>query len=195
MPPQKKVVVIAGPSGSGKNTIINLITATHPNAQKLVTATTRTPREGEVEGADYFFFSSDQFDAEEAQGNIVGKRFVPILGGIRYGIYLPDLTQRMTAASVVFAPVDITGMRWLKEHHGAFSIFLVPESLDEYRMRVRARNPDMNDQEFNERMKITEREVRIDAAEYDHRVVSANGTLPETVEKIVEILQKEGYAL
>lgn len=191
----KKVVAIAGPSGSGKNTVIRELLTRYPRAARLVTATTRVARPDEQDGIDYHFFSIEQFDSEEVQGHIQGKRFVPIFGGIHYGIYTPDLEKQIQSASVVFAPVDITGAEWLKATYGATTIFIEPESLEEYRMRIRARNPEMSEKEFDERVKITERELRIDASQYDYRVVNSNGVLQQTVDQIVEILQKEGYHL
>ena len=68
----KKIVVIAGPSGSGKNTVINQIIQQYPHAARLVTATTRVARPDERDGVDYYFFSIDRFDSEESQGHIVG---------------------------------------------------------------------------------------------------------------------------
>ncbi len=191
----KKIVVIAGPSGSGKNTIIRRIIERYPTAKQLVTATTRAPRAGEVDGVDYHFFTVERFDSETAAGHLVGTRFVPIFGGVHYGIYTPDLDLCLKNASVIFAPVDISGARYLKEVYGATTIFLVPESLEEYRSRIRARNPEMTEREFEERVRITDREMHVDAQEYDFRIVSANGSLEQSIEQIVEILRKEGYNL
>lgn len=191
----KKVVVIAGPSGSGKNTVIREIMRRYPHCAKLVTATTRTRRPDEVDGIDYYFFDIDRFDSEASQGHIQGKRFVPLFGGIHYGIYTPDLESKIQRASVVFAPVDITGSRWLKTNYNATTIFIVPESLSEYRMRIQTRNPEMTARELDERMRIAEREITSDAPEYDYRVVNTGGMLAETTDTIVEILRKEGYSL
>lgn len=191
----KKVAVIAGPSGSGKNTVIRQIMQWYPKAAKLVTATTRVRRPDEQEGVDYYFFDIQRFDSEESQGHIQGKRYLNLFGGIHYGIFTPDLEQKLQSASVVFAPVDITGAQWLKQQYDATTIFIVPESLSEYRMRIHARNPEMPQKELEERMKIAEREVNIDAAQYDYRVVNTGGMLMQTTDQIVEILQKEGYNL
>jgi len=195
MPPGKRVVAIAGPSGSGKNTVIKKILERYPGATRLVTATTRAPRPDEEDGVDYYFFSIDRFDSEEMQGHIVGKRFVPIFGGILYGIYTPDLDAKVQGTNVILAPVDISGAVWLKEKYGATTIFIVPESLEEYRMRIRSRNPEMSEREFEERIKTTERELHVDASQYDYRIVNGNGLLAQTVDQVVEILQKEGYNL
>ena len=190
----KQVVVIAGPSGSGKNAIIGKILQRHHNCVRLVTATTRSMRPGEQEGVDYYFMSQEQFDSELSAGHIPEHRFVPELGTY-YGTYLPDLEKRVKEGKIVFAQVDIEGAKLLKEQYGATTIFIMPESLEQFRGRLRVRNPEWSQKEFETRMKITENEVRVHAPQYDYRVVNADGKLDETAEEIVEILRKEGYNL
>ncbi|MHB1086812.1 MAG: nucleoside/nucleotide kinase family protein, partial [Minisyncoccota bacterium] len=82
----KQVIVIAGPSGSGKNAIISRILERYHNGVRLVTATTRVMRPGEVDGVDYHFFTQERFDQELSAGHIPEHRFVPALGTY-YGIY------------------------------------------------------------------------------------------------------------
>ncbi|MBI5644915.1 guanylate kinase [Candidatus Kaiserbacteria bacterium] len=190
----KQVVVIAGPSGSGKNAIINGIIARFPHCERLVTATTRLMRPGEADGIDYHFFSQERFDEELAAGNIPEHRFVPSLGTY-YGTYIPDVEQRMKDGHIVFAQVDIEGAQFLKERYGATTIFIMPESVEQFRSRLRARNPEWTEREFDTRMRITENELRVHAPQYDYRVVNADGALAETIEKVIEILRKEGYNL
>lgn len=190
----KQVVVVAGPSGSGKNAILREIASRHPKCARLVTATTRLMRPGEEEGVDYYFFTMDKFDAEMAEGNIVEHRYVPHLD-THYGIYKPDLDRKLAEEKIVFATVDIIGARYLKQNYNATTIFIMPESLEQFRGRLRARNPEWDQKEFDERMKITEDEIRMHSPEYDYRVINADGALPETVSQVVEILHKEGYNL
>ena len=190
----KQVVVLAGPSGSGKNAIISRILAAHPSCARLVTATTRPMRPGEQEGVDYHFFSPDRFDEELSKGTIPEHRFVPALNTY-YGIYTPDLERHIKAGHIVFAQVDIEGARLLKDRYQATTIFIMPESLEQFKGRLRARNPEWTQKEFDARMKITEDELRIHAPEYDYRVINADGALSESVEKVVEIMRKEGYNL
>lgn len=190
----KQVVVIAGPSGSGKNAVISQILKRYPNCERLVTATTRVPRPGEVDGIDYHFFTQDRFDAEMGKGNIPEHRFVPALGTY-YGIFIPDLERRIKEGHIVFAQVDIEGARLLKERYNATSIFIMPESLEQFRGRLRVRNPEWSQQEFDARMKITEEEIRVHSPQYDYRVINADGALLETVDQVIEIMRKEGYKL
>lgn len=190
----KRVVVIAGPSGSGKNAVINEILKSHPHCSRLVTATTRAMRPGEEDGVDYHFFSQERFDAELSAGNIPEHRYVPALG-THYGIYLPDLEERLKRGDTVFAQVDIEGARLLKERYQASTIFIMPESLDQFKGRLRARNPEWSHNEFDARMKVTEEEMRVHAPQYDYRVVNADGRLMDTVAEVIGILEHEGYAL
>ncbi|MEK7601701.1 MAG: hypothetical protein AAB480_04180 [Patescibacteria group bacterium] len=194
MSSKKQVVVIAGPSGSGKNAIIGEILKRYPNCERLVTATTRKMRPGEVDGIDYHFFTMERFDAEMSNGNIPEHRFVPSLETY-YGIYIPDLERRLAEGHIVFAQVDIEGAQLLKKRYKATSIFIMPESIEQFRGRLRTRNPEWSQKEFDERMKITEDELRVHAPQYDYRVINADGSLLETVNRVIEILRKEGYSL
>ncbi len=190
----KQVIVIAGPSGSGKNAVIEEILKRHHNCVRLVTATTRMMRPGEQEGVDYYFMTQEKFDEELASGAIAEHRFVPALGTY-YGTYLPDLEKRMKEGKIVFAQVDIEGAKLLKEKYNATTIFIMPESLEQFRGRLRVRNPEWSPKEFEARMKITEQEMRVHSPQYDYRVVNADGRLQDTVGEVMDIMRKEGYNL
>ncbi|MDO8522075.1 MAG: hypothetical protein Q7S08_02190 [bacterium] len=190
----KQVVVIAGPSGSGKNAVIGEILKQYSNCMRLVTATTRAMRQGETDGVDYYFFTQEKFDEELASGNIPEHRFVPALNTY-YGTYLPALEKGIADGKTVFAQVDIVGAKLLKERYNAMTIFIMPESIEQFRARLRTRNPEWTQTEFNARMRITEDEMRLHSPQYDYRVVNADGKLEETVEEVVAILEREGYNL
>ena len=191
---EKKVAVIAGPSGSGKNAIINEILQRYQRCVRLVTATTRKPRPGEVDGVDYHFLTEQKFERGMARGDIPEHRFIKALNTY-YGIYLPDLEEKIKTYSVVFAQVDIIGARLLKERYGASTIFIMPENIEQFGARLRARNPEMSDREFDTRMEIAQKELQEHAPEYDYRVTNADGQLSAAVDEVVEILDKEGYRL
>lgn len=192
---EKKVIVLAGPSGSGKNTLISEIKVRFPNIATLTTVTTRPQRPYEVNGEDYYFYSIDDFDREVQMGHIKGERYVPLFGGVHYGIYLPDLEKKLETATAVIASVDITGAEWLKKEYGALTIFITAESFDQYRTRLHNRSRDMSQKEFDMRMKIAREEIGIHAERYDYQVVSAEGGLHELTERVLEIIKKEGYTL
>lgn len=193
----KQVVVIAGPSGSGKNAILQSLIERFSNCTRLVTATTREPREGEKEGVDYYFLSPEKFQAEMNIGLIPEHRFVPALGTY-YGTYLPDLEKKMASGKVILAQVDVEGAKgaeMFKERFGAVTIFVKPGSVEEFERRVRARNPSMSEDELRKRMKIAEKEMKDYADKYDYQIVNADGKLNEAVDQVVAILEKEGYNL
>lgn len=190
----KQVVVIAGPSGGGKNSIIHALIERHSRCSRLVTATTRAPRPGEQDGVDYHFLPEEKFLAELAAGNILEHRFIEKLG-THYGVYKPDLEARLQRGDIALAHLDIVGACYLKEHYGAITIFILPESVDVLEARVRGRNPGMSEEEIRERMRIATIEIEEHALEYDYRVVNAQGKLVEAVDEVESILEKEGYQL
>lgn len=190
----KQVVVIAGPSGSGKNAVIGEMLKRYSNCARLVTATTRAMRAGEADGVDYYFFSQERFDEELANGTIPEHRFVSALNTY-YGTYLPALEKGLAAGKIIFAQVDIVGAKLLKERYNAVTIFIMPESIEQFKARLHARNPEWTQIEFSARMRITEDEIRLHSPQYDYRVVNADGKLEATVEDVVAILEKEGYTL
>ena len=121
---KKCVVVIAGPSGSGKNSVIEELIARCAKCSRLVTATTRAPRLGEENGVDYHFLSNEGFNEALTQGDILEHRFVESLG-THYGIYKPDLEGRLAKGEIVLAHLDIVGARYLKSHYNATTIFIM----------------------------------------------------------------------
>src|SRR5690606_1861237 len=94
----------------------------------------RLARPNERDGVDYYFFDMDRFDREMIMGNILEHRYVPHLD-THYGIYKPDLERRLQAGSIVFAVVDVIGARFLKQAYGATTIFVMPESIEQFRGR------------------------------------------------------------
>ncbi|MEK7132787.1 MAG: guanylate kinase [Patescibacteria group bacterium] len=191
---QKQVVVIAGPSGSGKNALLQELLKRGGNYARLITATTRVPREGERDGVDYIFLPVAEFKRGIAEGLIPEHRFVPSLGTY-YGIYLPNLEKQLISGHIVLAQVDIVGARLLKERYGATTIFIMPASQEEFERRVRARNPNMSHSELSERMRIARTEMKEHALEYDYQIQNADERLTEAAHKVVAILKQEGYTL
>ena len=191
---EKNVIVIAGPSGSGKNSVIEALITKCKGCSRLVTATTRAPRPGEKNGLDYHFLSEERFMEALGHGDILEHRYVKSLG-TNYGVYKPDLEGRIALGEIVLAHLDIVGARYLKEHYGATTIFILPDSFEILEKRVRTRNRAMTDSEIKARMEIARTEIDTHAAEYDYRVVNADGKFDETVKEVIEILKKEGYNL
>ncbi len=192
MMPKGKVVVITGPVGAGATTITLELTKRLPGTARLVTATTRLPKQGEQNEVDYHFFSELEFKKFIDNGNIVEYSYVPNRN-VYYGTYLPTLQKMMKEHPIVFANVDVTGGRFFNEHYGALTIFIFPESGDELRERIKKGNPNMTEGEFEERLREAAATVEGGADDFDHIVPNPHGQLDTTVDKIIAILKKEGY--
>jgi guanylate kinase len=189
----KQVVVIAGPAGSGKDSIVQGVLKRCSNATLMVTATTRPMRPGEVEGVNYHYLTNEKFLEELAAGNIL-EHYHREDTDTYYGTYKPDIDSRIESGNVVFAVIQIVGAKYLKEHYDATTIFIMPPSLDVLERRVRSRAP-MSDLEWQERLAHTHREVTEDSPFYDYRITNDEGKLDDAVEAVIEILRKEGYTL
>lgn len=190
---QKQVVVIAGPAGSGKDSIIKGVLERCSNTVFAVNATTRAPRPGEEHGKNYYFFSNEEFLAKVAKGTIP-EHYHRTETDTYYGLYKPDLDKKIAEGKVVLFQIQIVGAKYLKVNYDATTFFIMPPSLDAFEKRIRARAP-MSDAEWEERRKFTEHEVTEESPFYDYRIVNEDGKLDEAVEKTIEILRKEGYTL
>lgn len=187
----RQVVVIAGPAGCGKDSIINEILKRSDKFTKLVTAVTRSPREGELEGFTYHYLSNERFLHELEVGNIL-EYYHRKETNTYYGTYKPDLETRISQGKIVIAQIQIVGAKYLKEHYNATTFFIMPPSLEAFEHRIRARSP-MSDTEWQERLAFTKREIEEEAPWYDYRIANEDGKLSEAVDHVLEILKKEGY--
>lgn len=191
----KQVVIISGPTGSGESTLTKALIARFPNkVARMVTATTRPPRDNEKNGVDYYFFSKEEFKKLEADGIIPESGYIANRDTY-YGTYLPDLQEKMAKGMVVVGNLQIKGTIFHKEHNNATTIFIDAESIDALMKRIRARSPGLSEEEFALREADAAREIQEERPLYDYFVLNADGKLDEAVNKIVEILKKEGYHL
>ncbi len=189
--PRGNVVVIAGPSGSGKNSIINGVIERCSNCVRLVTATTREPRAGEVDGVDYHFLSKGDFLAGMKDGRIPEHWYAEETDRY-YGTYLPDLEQKLSEGKTVLAHMQIEGARYFKAHFNALTLFIMPHSLDVLRQRVLERQ-DMGAEELEERLAEAQREIQEDAPQYDMQIVNEQGKLDEAIQAAINLLRDKGF--
>ena len=191
----KNVVVISGPTGSGESTITKEVIRRFPRTVvRLVTATSRPPRDSEQNGVDYFFFSKEEFLRHQKNGTIVEAGYIPNRDAY-YGTHLPDLEQKLAAGLTIIANTQIVGTKYYKENYRATSIFIEPESIDLLEERIRARSPGLTGQEIMSRLDDAKREIREEGPIYDYHVINAEGKLDQAVDAVIEIFRKEGYTL
>lgn len=190
----KRVLVIGGPTGSGESTITNEIIKRFPLFTRLVTATSRKPRNGEENKIDYYFFSKEDFEKNIKDGNILEYTYIKNRDTY-YGAYKPELDEKISKGLNVIANVDIVGAKYYKENYSATTIFIKPESVEELRGRLTNRDKNISPDELNKRTRNAENEIENEMPFYDYIVVNANGRLEEAFEKTIDILKKENYSL
>ena len=183
--PGPLLVVITGPSGVGKDSLLNRLEALKRPYHFAVTATTRPPRPDEIDGLDYLFVSDQQYDDMLASGEFLENATVY---AYRYGVPKPPIREALAAGKDVLMRTDVQGARYIKSLcPAALTIFVLPPSLGEMEWRLRSRGTDTVKQ-----LKLRLRTARdeIDAAgEFDRTVV--NDDLNACVDEIERILAAE----
>lgn len=180
------LVLISSPSGGGKNSVIKILLERFENTASFVTTTTRKKRYGEKHEKDYFFISRKEFETK-----ITNDEFVEYneYAGNLYGTEKTKFDEFLYSYDIVFSQADVHGKHSLDELAiSHLSIFLMPENMDILERRIIARGS-ISEDKIKERMKIAKEELKASES-YDFRIVNAEGKLEETVEKIVEIIQK-----
>ena len=163
----------------GKGTLIKGLLERAPGLQLAVSATTREPREGEVNGVDYHFLSEEDFDRRARRGEFVEHAEY---AGNRYGTLKSELER--PAAGIVLE-VDVQGARQVRERlPEAVLIFIEPPSFEDLKRRLAARASDRPD--VIERRLAAAREELEAAGEFDHRIV--NDDLGRTLQELTDLV-------
>jgi guanylate kinase len=179
-----RLVVLAGPSGVGKSSVIDRLRARLPELFFSVSATTREPRPGEVDGVHYRFVGPAGFDELIARGDLL--EWAEIHGGLqRSGTPREPVERAMAAGRPVLVEVDLQGARSIKAVlPEAVTVFLAPPSLDELAHRLRTRGTETPAQ-FERRLRTAREEM---AARDEFDVVVVNDDLQSVVARLVELL-------
>ncbi|MFH1522819.1 MAG: guanylate kinase [Patescibacteria group bacterium] len=191
---QKRILVIAGPTGVGESTITKKIIKDYPIFKKLISATTRKPRLKEKHGIDYYFFSNKKFKEEIKKGNIFEYQNT-MDKNIYYGSYKPELDKKISTGSNVIVNPDIVGTKFYKENFKATTIFIAPKSIDELKKRLITRNSSISARELKKRLDYAKNEIKKEAHFYDYIVINEQNKLETAVNKVVSIINNEGYKL
>jgi guanylate kinase len=177
---QGRLVILSGPSGVGKDTVINAWQARNPDVARVVAYTTRDPRPGELDGMDYNFVSRELFHAKAADGDFL--EFKEVHGNF-YATPLSDMDAMLEDGKIAILKIDVQGALTAMElRSDALTVFLMPPSVEELEARIRGRGTE-DDATIAKRLKNAHDEMSV-RDRYQHIVVN------QDVEDTVDILER-----
>lgn len=182
------LIVYTGPSGVGKGTIMKELLKANSNLRLSCSATTRAPREGEVDGKDYYFVSREKFD--EMIENDEFLEYAEYVGN-KYGTVKKDVTDLLEQGYDVLLEIEVQGFKQIKNiYPDCLSIFILPPSREELLDRLRTRGTESNE-DVEARIKKAEYELS-QAKHFDHKVI--NEDVRDSTFEILSIINdaKEG---
>lgn len=185
--PPPQLVVLSGPSGAGKDSLLQRMKQLGFPFHFVVTATTRPPRPGEVDGVDYHFLSRERFQEMIQRGELLEHALVY---GDYKGIPRQQVEEALRSGRDVILRLDVQGAATIRRlAPGAVLIFLTAASEEELIQRLRTRKTE--DPEALARRIATAREELRRVEEFDYVVVNREGCLDEAVARVQAIIQAE----
>ncbi|UCH35502.1 MAG: guanylate kinase [Armatimonadota bacterium] len=179
------VIVISGPSGVGKGAIADAAMKRFPRLQRSVSATTRAPRAGEVEGKHYFFRSGDEFRRMAEGGELV--EWTTYLDD-SYGTPRAEVDRILAAGNWALFEIDVVGGRSIRAAYSdAVLVFVAPPSWDALAKRLAGRQSE-TEGGLARRLEVARREIEC-AGEYDYVII--NDRLDDAVDLLCAIVRAE----
>jgi guanylate kinase len=156
--PPKKIIVITAPSGAGKSTIVKKLVQQRPDLEFSISCTTRTPREGEVNGKDYYFITVPEFQQRIQKGDFVEHE--EVYPGQFYGSLNSEVERIWSKRKIVLYDIDVKGAESIKKKYGndAIVIYIAPPDKDTLVRRLTNRNTESKDS-LKKRIKKAEEEL------------------------------------
>ncbi|MRG58544.1 guanylate kinase [Agromyces sp. CFH 90414] len=179
-----RLVVLAGPTAVGKGTVAQHIRANHPDVRLSISATTRSPRPGEVHGEHYYFVDDAEFDRMIERGDLL--EWATVHNAYRYGTPRGPVEQAIAEGDSVLLEIDIQGARSVRRAMPeATLVFLLPPSWEELVRRLVGRG---TESPAEQQRRLETAKVELAAVdEFDHRVV--NRDVGEAARKVVDLMR------
>lgn len=188
-PAPSRLVVLAGPTAVGKGTVAARVRETHPEVWVSVSATTRRPRPGEVDGVHYHFVNDDQFDEMVERGELL--EWATVHKVARYGTPRGPVDAVVGEGRPAMLEIDLQGARQVRANMPeALLVFLKPPSWDELVRRLVGRGTE-DEAERTRRLETARHEL---AAETEFDVTIVNGEVNEAAEQLVALMKTSGSA-
>ena len=183
-----QLIIVSGPSGVGKKTIIKEYIKNHPNAVRCTSITTRPQRPDEVDGVDYYFVSHKEFDQLVRSNQMLEYGYYRRNG---YGTIRNAVEQLRAKGHNVILDIDVVGaMKVRTICPDATLVFLVPPTWEELERRIRD-GKIKSEEEIKERLEIAQEEV-LCAEQYDYILI--NDTVEDTVRRFAQIVHGNRYS-
>ncbi len=179
-----KLVVVSGPSGAGKDTIVRYLLEKDCMFSLAVSATTRAPRGQEVDGVDYYFLTESDFECKVKNGEFIE---YAQYGNSYYGTLKSDVENRVADGKTVILVIEVNGAANIKKlYPKAITIFIMPPSLDVLEARLRGRKTE-TEEAIQRRLRIAESEMQ-KSKDYDYVVI--NDVLQTAVDDAYSVVIK-----
>ncbi len=182
---QGKLAVISGPSGAGKDTLVNIFLSKHPDWINPPSQTTRSPRVGEIDGKDYSFVDLKSFQTWQQQGKFLES--FQVYKGTWYGTLVKPVEDLRKSGKHVLLRVDVHGALDIKQKvPDAITVIIKPESLEILQERISKRGSETA-QTMAERLEVAKKEISL-SDRFDHAIVNSTGKQEEALRRLETIL-------
>ena len=177
-----KLIIVSGPSGSGKSTVTKIV-KDKLNIPLSISATTRNPRDGEIDGKDYFFLSEEEFKNKIANDEFY--EYAEVHGNY-YGTLKKTVEENLDKGLNVILEIDVQGALIAKEKKkDAVLVFFRTKDMDILEKRLRDRKTD-SEEVIQTRLKIAEAELKYED-KYNYTIINEN--LDDSIQELIDIIE------